>query len=571
MAKPRPDLDALQAEARNAPGDAEVWTRFATALAAAGDHADAADAWDRVSTLLPADVRPRYNGTMARHRAGQRAEARAEMATLSEMFPSATAVWNTLGTLHMEAGAVVEAEAAFSHALRLQPDHAQARANLAAARSYRGDTAGATRSLLEAFKQRPQDTSIQVQLGNTLIQTGNLETAAKMFRRALRLEPMNLDAAAGLATVWERQQRAQDARALLEPLVTAGHRAPNLLAAWGLACRRTGELEAPIPVLEEALTGPLPAGARFTLGHVLGDLHDKRGDTAGAMRCHGYANSADGRTHEPAHHCRIVDQTLIRATRDKVQGWARARSLPGPRMVFIVGMPRSGTSLTEQIIGTHPAVHPAGEREELPRLVESLVRRLAPGGSWLDAAERLGADALTDAAAWYRARVCDGAGSADVVTDKMPLNYRYLALVSRMFPEARFVHTQRAPLDTALSCYFASFNFAYAFTNKLSWLGYWIRDHDRLLNHWQSELDAPLLVSPYERLVEDLEGRVRVLLDFLDLPWHEACLAFHETDRAVNTASYAQVRRPLYASSIGRARPYKPFLEPLISAMTEAP
>lgn len=512
-----------------------------------------------------------YNAIMAQHRAGDRAGALQAMAALAGRFPGSAAVWNTLGTFHMEAGAITEAEAAFERALRTDPAHAQARANLAAARSYRGDTAGATRALLEAFKQRPQDTGIQVQLGNTLIQTGNLETAGKMFRRALRLEPGNLDAAAGLATVWERQGRAADARALVEPLVDAGHRRPNLLAAWGLACRRTGDLDRPVPVLEEVLAGPLAAGARFTLGHVLGDLHDKRGDPAGAMRAHGLANAADERPYDPALQARIVDATLARATRARVSTWARATPLPGPRLVFIVGMPRSGTSLTEQILGAHPAVHPAGEREEMPRLLDSLVQKVAPGEPWVATAEGLGPDTLTDAARWYRERVCADAGGARIVTDKMPLNYRYLALLQRMFPNAAFIHTLRDPLDTALSCYFASFNFAYAFTNRLDWLGHWLRDHDRLLAHWQAELDAPFLVSRYEDLVTDLEGRVRALLGFLDLPWHPGCLDFHRSERLVNTASYAQVRRPIYASSVGRAQAYRALLAPLVEAMGRAP
>ena len=516
----------------------------------------------------PPDLPTAYNAIMAQHVAGDRTGARNAMKELVERFPESAAAWNTLGTFHMDAGAVTDAEQAFQMAIERDPAHAQARANLAAARSYRGDFAGATRTLLEAFRQRPQDTQIQVQLGNTLIQNGNLDTAARMFTRALHIDPEQLDAAAGLATVWERQGRAADARALIEPLVEAGHRKPNLLSVWGLCCRRTGDLDRPVDILEAALQDSLPAGARVVLGHVLGDIHDKRGDPAGAMRAHRQANEADHRPYDAALHARITDITIARTRRCDVERWARARPIPGPRLVFIVGMPRSGTSLTEQILGAHPDIHPAGEREEIPRLVESLSQKFAPDEpGWVGMAESLGTETLTDAARWYRQRVCTGAEGARFVTDKMPLNYRYLPLLSRMFPEASFIHTLRDPLDNALSCYFASFNFAYAFTNRLDSLGYWLRDHDRLLRHWECELDAPLHIFPYEELVADLEGRTRSLLAFLDLPWNEACLDFHNSRRAVKTASYDQVRRPIYGTSVGRAAPYRALLEPLVEAL----
>lgn len=514
------------------------------------------------------DLKSAYNAIMSQHAGGDLEGARAAMAALAERHPGSAAAWNTLGTFHMEAGAVAQAETAFQTALARDAGHAQARANLAAARSYRGDTAGATAALLEAFRQRPQDTGIQIQLGNTLLQGGNLSTAAKVFRRALRLDPSAIDAAAGLATVWEREGRAADALALVDPLVQAGHRRPNLLSVWGLACRRTGDLDHPVQILEETIAGPLPAGARVVIGHVLGDIHDKRGDPAGAMRAHGVANQADERPYDPAVQSAIVDAVLARTGRDRVRRWAQARPLAGPRLVFIVGMPRSGTSLTEQILGSHPAVHAAGEREEIPRLLDNLVQQMGDGSpSWVPVAESLGAEALTDAARWYRERVCAEAGNAQVVTDKMPLNYRYLPLLSRLFPEAAFVHTLRNPLDVALSCYFASFNFTYAFTNRLDWLGHWLRDHDRLFAHWTAELDAPFHASRYEDLVDDVEGRTRDILRFLGLPWHPACLDFHQSGRVVNTASYAQVRRPIYRSSMGRAEQYRPFLGPLMAAM----
>jgi tetratricopeptide (TPR) repeat protein len=557
----------LEKAAALAPEHASAWLSLGGARDATGDLTGALAAWKRAQTLDPETLPAAYNVAMALQRMGRAEQALAAFEDLAARFPKAGVVWNTLGTLRLATGAVVSAEDAFQAAINIAPGDIRARANLAATKSYRGDTASALRILLEAFKAAPEDITIQVQLGNVLVQQGHHDTAEKMYRRALRAAPDHADALAGLAVTLERRGNAEAARALLDPVIAEGSRRENLLSAWALACQKTGHAERAIPVLASAVGPSMPAMARTTLGHVLGDLYVKNGDFELALNAHAAANVADARPFDPAKNGAWTDRVIAGATPAALAGLAQAAPAEGPRLVFIVGMPRSGTSLTEQVLGAHPAVHPAGEREELNRLVSSLVARLSPGATWADAARELGTDGMNNAAAWYRQRVFAEAGDATLVTDKMPLNYRYIGFMRQLFPDARVIHCRRDPLDTCLSCFFTNFNFSYAFTNQLDWLGQWYREYDRLMAAWEAAPPLPMHTSHYESLVGDLEGQARALLEFCGLEWDAACLNFHTSKRHVNTASYDQVRQPLYSTSIGRAQSYLPWLGPLVDAL----
>lgn len=558
----------LEKAASLAPDHAPAWLSLGGARDATGDLPGALAAWTRAQALDPEHLYAAYNVAMALQRMGRADQALAALEELAVRFPKIGVVWNTLGTLRLATGAVLSAEDAFQMAIDISPDDIRARANMATARSYRGDTAAALRILLEAFKTAPDDVTIQVQLGNVLVQRGHHDTAEKMYRRALRSKPEHADALAGLAVTLERRGNAEEARTLLDPAVAQGNRRENLLSAWALACRRTGHAARAIPVLASALGPSVPAMARsITLGHALGDLYDKNRDFELALRAHAAANIAVDRPFDPVATTVWTDRVIAGTTPTALAGLPQAAPAAGPRLVFIVGMPRSGTSLTEQILGSHSAVHPAGEREELHRLVDSLVAQLTPGATWAEAVRKLESDAMTTAAAWYRQRVFAEAGDATVVTDKMPLNYRFIGFMRQLFPEARIIHCRRDALDTSLSCFFTNFNFSYAFTNRLEWLGHWYRQYDRLMTHWEAAPPLPMHTSQYESLVGDLEGEARALLAFCGLDWDPACLDFHTSTRHVNTASYDQVRQPLYTSSIGRAQAYLPWLGPLVKAL----
>lgn len=235
--------------------------------------------------------------------------------------------------------------------------------------------------------------------------------------------------------------------------------------------------------------------------------------------------------------------------------------------VFILGMPRSGTTLVEQILCSHARVHGAGELKRVYELFVGLRERLAkpvPVPFVVRFADLKTANAV---ASEYLAYVRSLNNDARYVTDKMPFNYRALGFISLLFPRARIIHCRRDPLDVCLSCYFARFKEQLDFSFNLVEIGRYYRDYERLMAHWRSILPNPMMEVQYEELIADQEGQTRRMLDFCGLEWDARCLDFHETNRPVLTASNWQIRQPIYKSSIGRWRHYAEFLPPLFASL----
>ena len=225
--------------------------------------------------------------------------------------------------------------------------------------------------------------------------------------------------------------------------------------------------------------------------------------------------------------------------------------------VFVVGMMRSGTSLAEQIIASHPAAIGAGELQfwnDAVRVHEALIRR-----------GELGEPIRKQLAEGYLRTLAGYSVDALRIVDKTPVNSDYLGVIHSVFPNARIIYMRRDPIDTCLSCYFQQFSPALPFTMDLRDLAHYYRQHWRLIEHWRAVLPpGAILDVPYAELVADQEGWSRKILDFVGLEWDERCLDFHKTKRPVVTASYWQVRQKIYNKSVERWRNYEKFINPLL-------
>jgi Sulfotransferase family len=235
--------------------------------------------------------------------------------------------------------------------------------------------------------------------------------------------------------------------------------------------------------------------------------------------------------------------------------------------IFIVGMPRSGTSLTEQIISNHPQVFGAGELSYLHQVANQLLYSMPTLDVYAGKVAGLTDRGAHELAGYYLAKVRGLSADAPRITDKMPHNFLHVGLIALLLPEARIIHCRRAPLDTCFSIYTNNFNERHPYAHDLSDLGWYYRQYEGLMAHWRTVVPDLLLDVQYEELVEDLEGQTRRILEFLGLPFDEACLDFQANRRSVATISRVQVRQPLYRTSMERWRPYEKHLGPLVEAL----
>lgn len=255
-----------------------------------------------------------------------------------------------------------------------------------------------------------------------------------------------------------------------------------------------------------------------------------------------------------------IPQVFTSALLEAKAGQGAASDVP----VFVLGMPRSGTTLLEQVLASHPDIHGAGEMRHMQGLVDSL-------GSFPNSAAGLTPEQLAAMGAAYLGRVAPLAQGRRHVVDKMPSNFLYAGLIRLILPDARIIHCRRDPVDTCLSCYTKLFTSEQAFSYDLAELGGFHSAYQALMAHWRAALPAShFLDVDYEAVVADLEAEARRILGFLGLPWDNSCLRFHETERPVRTASVNQVRQPVYRSSAGRWRAHAAQLGPLLAALGAA-
>lgn len=409
-----------------------------------------------------------------------------------------------------------------------------------------------------------------ITLGRLQLHARRTEQAMESLEKGIALDPEIPEGHSSLgriATIAGDRDRARDhlERALeLDPDLAEAH----------FYYSRVAERAADDPVLERlgALLESDRLGDydRINLGFALGNFYHKLGDYDRAFRHYQAANEA-GKNLARAGGYSFDEDAESRHMR-RMEEWYSSDLLeaageygsPSEMPVFIIGMPRSGTTLLEQILGRHSRAEGMGEREEIGRLHREFLRAMGDGGP-----DRLLPLFKEKAAGWaeHYLEAAAGLSGVDRVIDKMPINFLYAGFVRVLFPRARIIHIHRNPLDTCISIYTNKFSKAYEFARHLETLGAYYRLYHRLMAHWRKVMTGPYLEIKYEDLVADQEAQSRRLIDFLGLEWEDACLEFYKTDKEIYTFSSSQVRKPMTASSIDRWRHYADHLGPLREAL----
>ncbi len=515
------------------PDFAAAHTNLGLLLCEQGDFAAALASCQRAAELDPRNPDVLNNLGNVYRALGQLETAEATLRQAVLLSPERADLHVNLGNLLIDLRRPEEAASCYRRAIDIRPGLARAHYGLGISQSLAGDAEGAVDSHRAAIALAPAEAAPWNDLGRALRALGRFDDAADAFRRALAINPDFADAFRNLASC---QQLAADDEEIAR------------IAA--LADR------AELPTEERVIAG-------FTLGKLLDEVD--RFDAA--FGAYAKANAAyrelrarTGERFDAEALRRQVDETIATCTPAffaSVAEWGSPSELP----VFIVGMPRSATSLVEQIAASHSRVFGAGELKDIGELAVKLgtvhahwqrteLRRLAD--THLDRLQTLGR-------------------GADRVVDKLPDNVFQLGLIATLFPSARIIFCHRDPRDIALSCFFQKFaSGQLMFSYDLADCGKRYRETARLMAHWRRVLPLRMLDVTYEALVADLESESRRLVAFLGLTWEPACLDFHRTQRTVTTASSWQVRQPLYARSVGRWRHYERHLGPLLAALEAA-
>ncbi len=542
------------------PDMAAVHMNFGNALRASGRIRDAIAQYQRAIRLQPEFEAAQLNLAKAALESGDFAMALRHADIAIALNPDNPDSHNDRGSALLALNQVQLAEDAFRLACKLNPRFASSQSNLGNLLMQTDRVEEGIQCHRNACDLAPSSATARYGLGAAMLKHGAVEEATGVLEQATRLAPT-------MAEAWNALGVAQRTMGHFDQAVESFNRAieirPDYAEAFRhlVSCRRASNANADISRLKAMLKKrTLSREQRIASHFALGKLYDDEGKYDEAFADFSIANDKfeqflveTGQAFEPDQFRAYVKEIISRTTPswlNERQDWGNPSEVP----VFIVGPPRSGTSLVEQIISSHPDVYGAGELRDI---------------GLLSAPNRLdGPVELRACADGYLARIRALAPQASAITDKMPDNIFRLGEIAVLFPRARVIVCRRDLRDVGLSCYTTRFSSSqYAFSYNLKHCGDRLYETDRLASHWLSNLALRMLEVDYESLVTDFENQARRLIEFLDLAWTPDCLDFNKTHRAVKTASAWQVRQPIYRNSLGRWRHYEKYLGPLISAL----
>lgn len=512
------------------PGSPDLLVHRAAAILSLGRPAEAVDCCDRALAARPDFVEARYILGNAQLELGLFDQALSQFDLVLIAKPTFMEARNNRAVVLDRLGRLEEAQEEQARVVGACPGNALAKTNLASMLSRLGRLDEALACYGQAMDLCPEPGGLAA-MGSLLTDMGRLDEAEASLRRALALRPGDAEACYRLGLLGRLAPDEPDVASLHAALDRPGvSESTRMFGAFTLAklCETRGEYDR--------------AFAHYTAGHrsrrrVLGQVYDPRRSRSRVLTRR-----------------LLLDQAFFRERRD----WGGITPVP----VFVVGFPRSGTTLVEQILSSHSLVHGAGERWEIERLAMAVTTFDDEAASW-EALSGLTRQTTRTLAETYLRALGRVSGGAYRCVDKMPHNYKHLWLIALLFPRATILHCRRRPEATCLSCYVQNFTESNAFADDLVSLGWHYRCYQEQMEHWRQVLPVPIHDVVYEDMVADPEAGIRRLLGLCGLPFEAGCLAFHETKRPVRTASSLQVRQKIYRDSLEKWRRYEPWLEPL--------
>jgi len=484
-----------------------------------------------------------------------------------ELDPANIDAWVALANTQIKLNRREQAAEIFAALLDTYPENYRAHVSIGDVCYNHGDLDNARYLYARATKMQGCDHQIYLKLGDVLLLKGLIDLAEQAFRRAHSLEPLDRAPLTRLVQILERRKRYDEAWQLLEPMIRTRPPHPDAVNLYTILAHRIGKGTQAAALAEASLRKTNTSTAKRLLHANLGLLYDRLGEYGRAFQHLSTMNQLAGVSYDPRAIESTVESTIDLFTGSNLAAMPTATQDTG-QMIFVVGMPRSGTSLIEKIISSHLRVAALGETQIVESCLSARCQANDIDMERLPASNKFNPE-LLDAIAGdfhqYVAQQLPDKNNYLRFIEKTPFNFKWIGIITRLFPEARIIHIKRDPLDCCLSCYMQNFADALSFSFSLKGLAHYYQNYKKLMTHWTSVLPDKILEIQYESLVHNPEPHTRKMIDYCGLEWDPQCLRHYESNALSATASYEQVRQPIYTSSVGRWRHYRDFIGDLKS------
>jgi tetratricopeptide (TPR) repeat protein len=569
MAKTRQKLSDRSPGPARPSGDPAVLWQASTQAAAAGDFVAAEKNLKRLLKKFPDDANVLgLLGTVRAQRGDHKSALRALDKAVRIDATNAT-TQASLAVCCEALGKTERARTAYQDALSLDSDLIQARVNYASLLWREKRLNEAEAQCRAAIETSPKFVPAHLCLARVLYDIGRIGAAIASVDCALKLSPNHPQALLLRGQAARASGDFEDARGYFKGAIAAD---PDATAAY-VAYTTTGACDRADPLVQQfvdlAQRDDFLPGSQAELAFAYGSMLRDEGDTDAAFQH--WASGARLRAKERPWIARDGEKKYAQTIEAYNEAlFARRLTAPvaGPVPVFVIGMPRSGTTLVEQILASHAAVGTAGERLDVVALARDFSLWAGSASGYPAGMVDVSNANLGEAAARY-IQGFENFGAAPLMIDKMPVNFEHLGLIAMLFPNARIVHCRRNPVDTCLSCFSTDFAYGLGWSFDQRWLAKYYGLYSRYMQHWNGVLPLAVHEIIYEDVVSDIEVQARALVEFCELDWDPACLDFHKSSHPVKTASSTQVRRPLYSDSVAGWRRYEEQLGPLVDGLKQ--
>ncbi len=549
------------------PNDGTTWGFLGTTRLSAGRHHEAIEAFDRALTLSPETPMILINRGCALFQLDKFNESIDSLNRAIQLEPSNANAHFNLARTYKSQGKIAGAIQALKTALQYNPDLFEAHCSLGTLLYENGSLLECKQVWLHALGRHPNQIQYRLGLAKLYTVIGEYDSALEQYRKTQQIQPGNAQALCGQADVLEKNGNFEQAYDTIKTLLAGNIKDVTLADVFGRLCHRFDACEEAVQYFVEMLNEYSADEHLRDLHFSLGYVYDRIGRYDEAFLQFEQANKLC------RHHCdmeefrrRFCDQREY-FSKEKILSLPHS-SIQSERPIFIVGMPRSGTTLVEQIIASHPEAYGAGELPDIKHMISSMPSLCGEGASpFPQCMDHMDSNKMNRMAQAYLKSIEKCNKNCARIIDKMPHNFFNIGLICLLFPNAKIIHCIRNPADTCLSIFSKSFISLHAYGTDLRTLGQYYREYQQLMTHWHKVFPGRILDINYQDLISDQENYSRELLEYCELEWDDQCLEFYNSGRTVVTASYAQVRQPIYSSSIERWRNYEQHLQPLLQEL----